>query len=83
MFTLALMFSRLFWKYCGKLLTAQSIRVELTGFRGAKQTSFRLAVRFKSSDQNSMFCEMTQKKPQACQFPHHELFFLRTVSCQI
>lgn len=48
------MLSRLFWKYCGKLLTAQSVREGLDGFSGAKHTSFRLAVRFRSSDQNSM-----------------------------
>lgn len=62
MFTLALIFSRLFWKYCGRLLTAQSVREAFVGFSGAKQTSFRLAVRFRSSDQNSMFYKTTQKK---------------------
>lgn len=55
MFTFASMFFRLFWKYCGRLLTAQSVRLGLDGFSGAKHTSFRLAVRFRSSDQNSMF----------------------------
>ena len=55
MLTFALRLVTLFWKYCSRLLTAQSVDAGLFGFNGAKHTSFRDAFRLRSDDQNSIF----------------------------